>query len=316
MAQDAAAKSETNIDLTYLRPLAKQMVGNMVAESVVERVSKGALNVSSLSNMIEGCLESGEFSLMRKGDLQGKHLGENYKSALDPIARPEVTKALRKRVVRKQTLGPYRLNADDIPFEHFACNSIGAVSKRNSTDMRPVDDTLANADITPPTFAMISIAWLREMAVRGCWWWVVDIEDAFANLSLSPADRPWMLFRWYDLEDHDYRGSCYDATYMHVKGNFGPRPLPYWYTMLQLYVNVTFMAASGVHLPPMGFIDDNTHQSGSSTEGLEIMQLYKQHVRQAGIRDKEAKELLSFQNWDYPREDIQFHRDDHLNYHG
>ena len=293
LAQDAAAKSENKIDLTYLRPLAKQMVGNMVAESVVERVSKGALDVSSLSNLIEGCLESGEFSLMRKGDLHGKHLGENYKSALD--ARHEVTKAVRKRVEREQTLGPYVVNADDIPFEHFACNSIGAVSKRNSTDMRPVDDTLANADITPPTFAMISIAWLREMAKHMCWWWVVDIEDAFANLALGPADRPWMLFRWYHLDDHEHSGTCYDATYMHVKGNFGPRPLPYWYTMLQLYINVTFMATSGVHLPPMGFIDDNTHQSSNSAEGLQIMQLYKQHVRQAGIRDKEAKELLPFQ---------------------
>jgi hypothetical protein len=269
------------------------MRGNAVAEAVVSRVSKGDLSVESLSNLIEDCVEAGEFSLLRQGNLHGKHVEDNYKSAIE--ARSEVTKALVKRCERGQTAGPFVCDAHDLPFADYACNPIGAVAKRNSTDMRPVDDTVANADIKPPTFGMIAIAWLREMASHMCWWWVVDIEDAFANLPIGPTDRPWMMFRWYHTDDTEFRGTCHDAIYMHVKGNFGPRPLPYWYTMYQLYINIAFMAVAGVMYPPMGFIDDNSHQSASQQEGLGIMQLYKQHLRKAGIKDKESKEQLPFQ---------------------
>ena len=164
------------------------MRGNAVAEAVVSRVSKGDLSAESLSNMIEDCVEAGEFSLLRQGNLHGKHVEDNYKSAIE--ARSEVTKALVKRCERGQTAGPFVCDAHDLPFADYACNPIGAVAKRNSTDMRPVDDTVANADIKPPTFGMIAIAWLREMASHMCWWWVVDIEDAFANLPIGPTDRP------------------------------------------------------------------------------------------------------------------------------
>ena len=272
------------------------MVGIPTAEAMVSRVTKGDMSVATLSTLIEGCVQSGEFSLMRQGNLTGKHVGENYKSA--EAACGEVTKAVRKRVERGHTKGPYRMQAADLPFDDYAINSIGAVAKRGSTDMRPVDDTLANDDIGPPTlptFAMPAIAIMRELATQGCWWWTVDIEDAFSNLPIAPEDRPWMLFRWFDLEDKDHEGTSHDAVYMHVKGNFGPRPLPYWYTMFQLYLNICFMATYDVTHPPVGFIDDNTHKSNHQDECLEVMQAYKLHVRRAGVHDKESKEVLPFQ---------------------
>ena len=293
LKQDAAAHLPAVIDLAYLMPLAQRMVGDAVAEKVVSRVSKGSLDVRSLAKLVEGCVAKGEFDLLRQGNLTGKHHNTNYKSAEESPA--EVTKALHKRLSRGHTRGPYHLPLDAIPFDDYACNSIGAVPKKGSTDMRPVDDMAANADIVPPSFSMPAIEYLRMLATKGCYWWVVDIEDAFANLALAPKDRPWMMFRWYDVDDVNHNGTSHDALYMHVKGNFGPRPLPYWYTMLQLYINITFMAVCDVAFPPIGFIDDNTHKSNTQQQAMRVMTKYKAHVRAAGVWDKVSKEQLPFQ---------------------
>jgi hypothetical protein len=123
----------------------------------------------------------------------------------------------------------------------------------------------------------------------------VDVEDAFANVSLGSADRPYMLFRWYHPDDVDFNGTCHDYVYLHVRGNFGPRPLPYIYTMLQLYVNICAIVV-GVSPPPWGFIDDNTTSRANYHDAYESMQLYKKHLRCAGLPDKESKEKLPFQD--------------------
>ena len=116
--------------------------------------------------------------------------------------------------------------------------------------MRPVDDMVFNCALDPPTFAMCTMQALREEAVpNNCWWWTVDVEDAFANICLGASDRPFVMFRWYHPDDTTFQGTSHDCVYVHVRGNFGPRPLPCIYTMLQLHVNIAAMPI-GVSPPP------------------------------------------------------------------
>jgi hypothetical protein len=221
---DATTLHPHNVNLQYLSPLAKLACGHPLAEQYVSRVSKGNHDVATLSKLIESCLHSNAFPLMRDESVQPKHIGSNYSSSEE--GRVKVTKALKKRLARGQTLGPYRLSADSLPFRAFACNSVGAVPKRDTPDLRPVDDVYINCAIRAPPLGMPSIAILREEATKGCWWWLVDVEDAFATLPVAASDRPFMLFRWYDVEDTEYNGTSHDCIYMHVRGNFGPRTLP------------------------------------------------------------------------------------------
>ena len=141
---------------------------------------------------------------------------------------------------------------------------------------------------------MCSLQVLREDATPGCWWWTVDVEDAFANVPLGSADRPFMLFRWYHTDDTNFEGDSHDYVYLHIKGNFEPRPLPYIYTMIQLYVNIAAICV-GVTPPPMGYIDDNTATRAVCLDSFESLQLYRAHLRMAGLPDKPTKEKGPFQ---------------------
>jgi hypothetical protein len=114
---------------------------------------------------------------------------------------------------------------------------------------------------------------LREDATPGCYWWTVDIEEAFGNVPLGSADKPFMLFRWYHPDDTEHLGTCHDFVYLHIAGNFGPRPLPFTYTMIQLYVNIAAMGI-GVSPPPSGFIDDNTATRPSLASSETSLALY------------------------------------------
>ena len=292
--RDMRANGKSTLNVPYLKPLVASLCGDPIAESIVSRITLGEMDVAALATYVEEGAGAGAFSLgIDRSLMRGKRISGNYTSA--EMAREEVTKSVAKRVTRGHTLGPYRvedLRAMGIP--DLACNSIGAVSKKNTTDMRPVDDMHANDAISPPKFGMPSIDILREDATPGCFWWTVDAEDAFANVDLGAADRPFMLFRWYHIDDTNFEGSSHDYVYLHVRGNFGPRTLPYIYTMIQLYVNVASMAV-GVTPPPTGFIDDNTATRKTYDDSYESLQLYKQHLRMAGLPDKESKEMPPFQ---------------------
>jgi hypothetical protein len=221
---------------------------------MTSEVFSDALDVASLATFIEACVSACEFPLHISPDLHGQHVGENYKSAIE--SRERVSEALRKRCVRGQSQGPFRCTADEIPFKDFSLNSLGAVPKKGTSAMRPVDDVWANMLTSPPHFNMPSIDWLRRTARPGCWWWLVDIEDAFANLTMGPSDKRWLMFRWYDVDDVDFKGTPHDCVYFHSHGCFGPRSLPFLCTALQLYVNIAALAV-GVPSSVMGYMDDN-----------------------------------------------------------
>jgi hypothetical protein len=261
---------------------------------MVSRVTLGELSVKTLAEYVEAGAGQGAYSLgIDTSMMKGQCVSENYRSALE--AKDGVTKQLKKRCDRGQTLGPYRIeDLKQLGIADLACNSIGAVSKKDTTDMRPVDDMHCNRAIKPPKFGMCSLQVLREDATPGCWWWTVDVEDAFANVPLGSADRPFMLFRWYHTDDTNFEGDSHDYVYLHIKGNFGPRPLPYIYTMIQLYVNIAAICV-GVTPPPMGYIDDNTATRAVYLDSFESLQLYRAHLRMAGLPDKPTKEKGPFQ---------------------
>jgi hypothetical protein len=157
-----------NINLPYLQLLVAAMRGQPLAEHLVQLVSKGKLTVATMAASVEKCLHECLFPLLRSGHLQGKHVGDNYKSAL--LGREKVTKALRKRLAKGQTLGLYVVgDATNLVMPNYAINSLGAVPKRGSNSLRPVDDVIANDEITAPPLGMPSIAWLRATATHLCY---------------------------------------------------------------------------------------------------------------------------------------------------
>ena len=178
----------------------------------MSRVTLGELSVETLAEYVEAGAGQGAYSLgIDTSMMKGQCVSENYRSALE--AKDGVTKQLKKRCDRGQTLGPYRIeDLKQLGIADLACNSIGAVSKKDTTDMRPVDDMHCNRAIKPPKFGMCSLQVLREDATPGCWWWTVDVEDAFANVPLGSADRPFMLFRWYHTDDTNFEGDSHYCT--------------------------------------------------------------------------------------------------------
>ena len=66
------------------------------AEKLVELVSAGSLNVRTLADHVERSCKQG-FSLLRQGNMTGKHDTHNYKSASQEF-RAQTHKSLLKRL--------------------------------------------------------------------------------------------------------------------------------------------------------------------------------------------------------------------------
>ena len=181
---------------------------------MVKKIFPQSWTVKSLAEFVERCIQERNYPLnvSPQFECRPNHVGDNYKSAVN--GREEVMNTVRKRVHRGQTMGPYyNLDATALPLPHYAINSMGAVPKKDCDDLRCVDDVKANDMTTPPPFKYPSMEWLRATALPGGYWWLVDIRDAFANLPLSPQDKRWLLFRWYDVEDLKFSGTPHDCLY-------------------------------------------------------------------------------------------------------
>ena len=111
-------------------------------------------------------------------------------------------------------------------------------------------------------------------------------------MPIAQQDLPWMIFAWYHPDDVDFQGSDQDYLYVDTHGNFGPRPWPFMFTMLMLYVNIA-AKAKGISVPP-AFIDDNIHCS-TMPDLLRMTPAYYAHLKLAGLSDKlEKRELIQF----------------------
>ena len=282
-----------SIDLNYLRPLVAAQDKDALSEALVSLVSDNQLTVASLSAFIEDGAKNG-FKLGVPDSFSGKHHSTNYKSA-NSTFREQTHNSLMKRLAKSKTSGPYQWsgNVQDLPFERCTINPMGAVPYKYEQDRaRACDDAIINDYITAPYFRMPANQQIRDLAFLCCSWYKSDVADAFLSMAIATSDLPFMLFTWYHPDDTTFSGTDQDYLYVHTHGNFGPRPWPYSFTMLMLYVNLAAKTL-GIDIPA-AFIDDNVHTGRA--KHLEQQAIpYHMHLQRAGLKDKAAKrELLIY----------------------
>ena len=257
---------------------------------MVSLISDGKQTVSSLIDLIDTWVSNG-FPLMQDGTVTGKHHKLNYKSALGQH-KQGTHNSLLKRLMTGKTMGPFAWSGsvEDLPFTHCAINPIGAVPYKYEPDRaRACDDPIINDAITATHFKMPAMQMLRDDAYPGCSWLKSDIAAAFPTMNVAQQDLVWMMFAWFAPEDTTFSGTDQDCLYLHTYGNFGPRPWPYEFTMLMLFVNISAYA-HGIDLPA-AFIDDNIH-TGQLEELKELAPKYQSFLIKARMPDKAAKREL------------------------
>ena len=290
----ASPRHGDSIDLDYLHPLVVSMIGDHECEDLISQISDGQQTVATLDMQIRTWVSEG-FSLDHDNTLLGKFHAPNYTSALEQF-RSQTTKSLIKRLQTHKTVGPFSWSGtvDDLPFLNCAVNPIGAVAYKYEPDRaRACDDPFINAAIQPTHFKMPALQQLRDAAYPCCSWSKSDVASAFTCMNMAQHDLPHMMFAWYHPDDTEFKGSDQDCLYVHTHGNFGPRPLPYMFTMLMTYVNI---AAKAKGLPiPASFIDDNIH-TGDMSDLTAMVPDYYHHLACAGLKDKLTKrELLLYE---------------------
>ena len=256
----------------------------------MKHVTCNKFDIATLGKQIETWVKHG-FPLGHDGTIVGKHHKHNYKSSIQ--YKEGTHKSLLKRLAANKTAGPYEWsgNVADLPFENCAINPLGAVPyKYEPSRARACDDPIINDAIPDtPTFKMSAIQQLRDGAFPYCYWLKSDVASAFLCMHLQQKDLPWMIFSWYRPDDTNFQGTDQDCLYVHTHGNFGPRPWPYEFTMLMLYVNIACKTL-GIPIPP-AFIDDNIH-CGTEPDLTAMAPSYYKHLDLAGLTDKEQKREL------------------------
>jgi hypothetical protein len=168
-----------------------QMRDDPEAEKLVELVSAGSLNVRTLADHVERSCKQG-FSLLRQGNMTGKHDTHNYKSASQEF-RAQTHKSLLKRLAANKTkvLDGWTGEIDCIPFADCALNPMGAVPYKYEPDRaRACDDMVCNDDITAPYFRPCALQQIRDRSFQGCSYAKCDIDSAFPCMPLDQADLP------------------------------------------------------------------------------------------------------------------------------
>ena len=290
------------INMACLAPLAVKVIGNSLAESLVKEVTVGRFDVSSLLHAVSYCVANGFPLNITSPAVHIPNRG-NYDSALNHSDK--VSDAIAKRLSKGYTKGPFNVSDDQLKTLGVTINPLGAVPKKNDPSvMRPVDDALINCFCTAFHFAMPAVQHIRAQSFIDCLYSVVDVEDAFASLNFAKHERRHMCFRWFDLiNDPHCMGSDQACVYVHLSGNFGPRNLPFWYTMVQLLVNVSSLALqSPLQSPPIAFIDDNTLISASIEQLTVDTNIYHVHLELAGLPEKLKKRKFPFHSSDHSEE--------------
>jgi hypothetical protein len=194
----------------------------------------------------------------------GLHYTPNYGSArTDHLA---VSTALRKRLASGQTLGPFswdhKLPAS-IPA--MCVDPLGAVPYKLEPDRRrPIQDAAVNQYLYAPYFPMPAFALVRSWATPNCWFGLQDVEGAFPCLGLHYSMWPFFCFAWYNLGAPPPGGALgsdppdfQEFLYINVAGLFGPRDIPYVFTMYMLLVTL-LMVSMGIALVAP-YLDDVCH---------------------------------------------------------
>jgi len=134
--------------------------------------------------------------------------------------------------------------------EHLYVNPLGSVPYKYEDKSRPIDDPFVNDFLSSPYFPMPTFGLVRVFASFGCWIGLQDVKGAFPCLLLDPAMHKFFTFLWHDLRpgepEPDNTRDLVRYLYVHTHGLFGPRDLPYIWTMYMLFIT---MAATSLGIP-------------------------------------------------------------------
>lgn len=225
----------------------------------------------------------------------GLHHRSNYRSALDDA--PRISSALISRLANNKTIGPF-LWTGRLPhgYDRLCVNPMGSVPYKYEPERsRPIDDPWVNDYIRAPYFPMPTLELVRLFASPGCWFGLQDVAGAFPCLPLHPTMWPYFAFLWHDLRS----GSAPPATprqqclYMHTHGLFGPRDLPWLWTMFMLFVTMVAVA-EGLPLSPP-YLDDIPHVYDHKFEVDIALDRYAEILARMGTPEKPLKRSAPFQ---------------------
>ena len=226
--------------------------------------------------------------------LSGKVAYKNYGSALRD--REAVTCALRKRVDRGQSLGPYLWEgADALPFESARVVPLGSVRKRLEPDVaRPISDHSAtglNSCIPHLPMRMEGLVRIEQHLQPGGYIGVMDVEDAFPSLRIKPMYWKYMLVKWWNVYD---RTDPNEYLYVTICGDFGVSSLP-WIWSHFLGIIISCATCFGIQRPVSSYLDDLTHMDKSKVKVDMNMDKLAVVLKKVGLQEKLLKRKDSSQ---------------------
>ena len=265
------------------------------ANTYFHLLSNNTFTLSGLSSyVLAGAKDGFRCHFARPAPL-GLHLRANYKSALQDETR--ISKALTDRLSNGKTLGPFAWDGSLPPgYDRLCINPMGSVPyKYEPQRSRPIDDPWVNDYLRAPYFCMPSLALVRLFASPGCWFGLQDVASAFPCLPLHPDMWPFFGFLWHDLTSN--QGANPTARprqlYLHTHGLFGPRDLPYIWTMYMLWVTMAALA-DGIPLAAP-YLDDICHVNDHRHEVALYMDRYAALLASLGTPEKLLKRSGPFQ---------------------
>ena len=245
--------------------------------------------------------------------LRGFHYTTNYASALRDA--PALTEALRGRLAAGKTVGPLPWDPSSVPADVDLCvNPLAAIRYKLEPDRcRPIDDPHVNSNLYAPYFPMPSFELLRTMATPGCWFGTQDVRSAFPCLPLHPDMWHYFAVAWLDLSAPQADAlsaamaagppgrplpsrlvaAAQESLYVHTHGLFGPRDLPYIWTMYMLFVTMVSVEL-GIALT-VPYLDDVTHLHDHRPEVALAMDRYGDLLADLGTPEKLLKRTPPFQ---------------------
>ena len=222
---------------------------------------------------------------------QGLFNKANYKSALEDADR--ISTSLQDRISKGRTIGPFLWEGSlPLGYSSLFVNPLGSIPyKYEPWRSRPIDDPIVNEYLWAPYFPMPTLGLIRAFSSPGCWYGLQDVASAFPCLPLHPSMWPYFGFLWNDLRPGAETPS--PSLYLHTHGLFGPRDLPYIWTMYMLFVS---MAAVHLGIPLVApYLDDICHVRDRRSEVAFDMHRTSEHLEDCGTPDKVSKRQGPFQ---------------------
>jgi hypothetical protein len=300
---NAAANEAAELTPAVLATLQRQrpLPGNRIQHAALQQLLRKGVSAGTIcEEEMTWCLKSWSDGFDLQADttqLKGGVVHKNYGSAEKD--RKEITEALKKRVERGQTQGPFRYDAAaGLPFRHYRTVPIGSVRKRLEPWVaRPISDhskTGLNETVTEDLeMSMEGLRKIMGEMYNGAYLGVQDVADAFPSLPIKPCYWPFMLILWYDINSLPYDDNLY--VYVTTCGDFGVSSMPWtWTKFMDIFLRC--LEAEGVPRPVSAYLDDLTRISKKKKECDKEMDIVEKHLADIGLKEKRLKRQSASQS--------------------